>query len=95
MAGVCKGIIKIPFDSLITSSRLKNDLLKLGFADKRLDSLIASQAFSVIRYRGVSPLYRIKAIDRTWYDYVKDNLSLRRRIILAYLVKKRHVEIIS
>ena len=94
LSGLSKGIKNSPFDSLITNSRLKNDLLKLGFNDQRLDLRIAAEAFSLIRYRGISPLYRIKAIDRKWYDYLKDNVSLRRKLILIYLVHKRKIDII-
>ena len=93
-SGISKGIQKYPFDHLIMYSRLRNDLFKLGFTDKRMDSLVAAETFRLIRDRGASRMYRIKAIDREWYEYVKDNLSLRRKLRLYYLLHKMHVDII-
>ena len=93
-SGISKGIQKYPFDPLIIYSRLKNDLFKLGFTDKRMDSLVASEAFRLIRDRGASRMYRIKAIDKEWYEYVKDNLNLRRKIKLYYLLHKMHIDVI-
>ena len=94
LSGVSKGLKNHPFDVLIVVSRLRNDLFKLGFADKRMDSLVASEVFRLIRDRGTSRTYRIKAIDREWYEYVKDNLSLRRKLRLYYLLHKMHIDII-
>ena len=91
-SGISKGIHKRPFDPLIAYSKLKNDLLKLSFADKRLDSCIALEVFHIVR--DISSLYRIKAIDKEWYNYVQDNLNLRRKIILLYLIHKRHIDVV-
>ncbi len=91
-SGISKGIHKRPFDPLITYIRLKNDLFKLNFADKRLDSCIALEVFHIVR--DVSSLYRIKAIDKEWYSFVKSNLNLRRKIILLYLIHKRHIDVV-
>ena len=93
-SGISKGIQKYPFDHLIMYSRLRNDLFKLGFTDKRMDSLVAAETFRLIRDRGASRMYRIKAIDKEWYEYVKDNLSLRRKLRLYYLLHKMHIDII-
>lgn len=93
-AGITKGVQKYPFDLLIVISRLRNDLFKLGFTDKRMDSLVAAEAFRLIRDKGDSRRYRIKAIDKEWYEYIKNNLSSRRRIRLYYLLHKMHIEII-
>ena len=93
-SGISKGIQKYPFDHLIMYSRLRNDLFKLGFTDKRMDSLVAAETFRLIRDRGASRMYRIKAIDKEWYEYVKDNLSLRRKLILYYLLHKMHIDVI-
>ena len=95
LSGLSKEIKKRPFDPLIAISRLKNDLLKLGFTDKRLDYCISLEVYHIIRDRGMSPLYRIKTIDREWYNYIKDNLDLRRRFILFYLIHKREINIIT
>ena len=94
LSGVSKGLKNHPFDVLIIVSRLRNDLFKLGFTDKRMDSLVASEVFRLIRDRGTSRTYRIKAIDKEWYEYVKDNLSLRRKLRLYYLLHKMHIDII-
>ena len=91
-SGISKGIHKRPFDPLIAYSKLKNDLLKLNFTDKRLDSCIALEVFHIVR--DVSSLYRIKAIDKEWYSFVKSNLNLRRKIILLYLIHKRHIDVV-
>ena len=91
--GLSHGVVKRPFDPLIAYSRLKNDLGKLNFSDKRLDQDIALEAFRIIRDRGVTPLYRIKAIDKEWYHFVKDNLSLRRKLLLSYFVYKRKIDV--
>ena len=93
-SGISKGIQKYPFDHLIMYSRLRNDLFKLGFTDKRMDSLVAAETFRLIRDRGASHMYRIKAIDKEWYEYVKDNLSLRRKLLLYYLLHKMHIDVI-
>ena len=90
-SGLSQGIIKRPFDPLIANCRLKNDLRKLNFSDKRLDQNIAAEVFHIIRDRGVTPLYRIKAIDKEWYHFVKENLNLRRKLIISYLVYKRNL----
>ena len=93
-SGISKGIQKYPFDHLIMYSRLRNDLFKLGFTDKRMDSLVAAETFRLIRDRGASHMYRIKAIDKEWYEYVRDNLSLRRKLLLYYLLHKMHIDVI-
>ncbi len=90
-SGLSKGTEKDTFDPLIAFSRLKKDLLKLGCSDKRLDQNIALEVFHIIRDRSVSPLYRIKAIDKDWYHFVKENLNLRRKVILSYLIQKRNI----
>lgn len=95
LTGLSKGIMQRPFDPLIALCRLKEDLLKSGFADKRLDYCIALEVFHIIRDRGMSPLYQTKAIDKEWYHYVKDNLDLRRRLVLFYLIHKRDIDILS
>ena len=95
LSGLSKEIKKRPFDSLIAISRLKNDLLQLGFTDKRLDYCISLEVYHIIRDRSMSPLYRIKAIDKEWYNYVKDNLNLQRKVLLFYFVHKRKIEILS
>ncbi len=94
-SGLSKGIENDMFDPLIAFSRLKNDLLKLGCSDKRLDQNIALEVFHIIRDRGVTPLYRIKAIDKEWYHFVKENLNLRRKILLSYLVYKRKIDVLA
>ena len=94
-SGLGQGIMKRPFDPLIAYSRLKNDLRKLNFSDKRLDQNIALEVFHIIRDRGVTPLYRIKAIDKEWYHFVKDNLNLRRKLLLSYFVCKRKIDVLT
>ncbi len=94
-SGLSQGIIKRPFDPLIANCRLKNDLGKLNFSDKRLDQNIAAEVYHIIRDRGVTPLYRIKAIDKEWYRFVKENLNLRRKLLLSYFVHKRKIDILT
>lgn len=94
-SGLSKGIEKETFDPLIAFSRLKYDLLKLGCSDKRLDENIAVEVFHIIRDRSVTPLYRIKAIDKEWYRFVKENLNLRRKVLLSYLVYKRKIDVLK
>ena len=89
LSGLSNGIKKRPFDALLAISRLKNDLLESGFAGRRLDSRIAAEAFHLIR--DDSPLYRVKALDKEWYNYVKDKLGLRRKLNLMYLIHKKQV----
>lgn len=92
ISGISKAIKKRPFDPLISYSILKNDLLALNFADKRLDSSIALEVFHIVR--DSSSLYRVIAIDKEWYSYIKKNLNLRRKLILFYLIHSRHIDII-
>ena len=94
-SGLSQGIIKRPFDPLIANCRLKNDLRKLNFSDKRLDQNIAAEVFHIIRDRGITPLYRIKVIDEEWYHFVKGNLNLRRKLLLSYLIYKRKIAVIK
>ena len=94
-SGLSQGVMKRPFDPLIAYSRLKNDLRKFNFSDKRLDQNIALEVFHIIRDRGVTPLYRIKAIDKEWYHFVKDNLNLRRKLLLSYFVYKRKIDVLT
>ena len=94
-SGLSLGVMKRPFDPLISISRLKHDLSKLKFADKRLDENIAVEVFHIIRDRGVTPLYRIKAIDKEWYRFVKENLNLRRKVLLSYLIHKRKIDVLK
>ena len=94
-SGLSQGIMKRPFDPLIANCRLKNDLRKLNFSDKRLDENIAVEVFHIIRDRSVTPLYRIKAIDKEWYHFVKENLNLRRKVLLSYLVYKRKIDVLK
>lgn len=93
LSGLSRGAGKRPFDPLIAKCRLKNDLRKLNFSDHRLDSYIATEVYHIIRDRCVTPLYRIKAIDKEWYSFIKDNLNLRRKLLLFYLIRKRKITI--
>lgn len=93
LTGISKQPDKHPLDRVLVMSRLKEDWLQLGFADKRLDRRIAEQIYNFISI--VSPLYRVKAIDEKWYNWVKDNISLGRKLRLFYLVKKKHIDILS
>lgn len=91
--GLSKGTNKQPFDRLLALSRLKDDLFKSGFTDKRLDESVSVEVFHLIR--DDSLLFRVKAIDQNRYNYVKDNLGLRRKLLLIFLVHKKHIKIYS
>lgn len=91
--GLSKGGNKQPFDKLLALSRLKDNLFQSGFTDKRLDKSVSVEVFHLIR--DDSPLFRIKAIDQEWYNYVKGNLDLRRKLLLVLLVHEEHINIYS
>ena len=86
--GLSKGINTQPFDRLLALSRLKDNLFQSGFTDKRLDESVSVEVFHLVR--DDSPLFRVKAIDQEWYDYVKGNLDLRRKILLVFLMIKTY-----
>jgi glycosyltransferase involved in cell wall biosynthesis len=93
LSGLSKGKKERPFDPLIAVSRLKNDLLKSGFADKRLDSCIALEVYHIIK--DISPLYRIKAIDKEFYNFINGNLKLREKLVLFYMIHKKRIAVCS
>ena len=95
LTGLSRGAENRPFDPLIAKCSLKNDLRKLNYSDKRLDSYIATEAYHIIRDRGATPLYRIKAIDTEWYSFIKDNLNLRRKLLLSYLIYTRKIDVVK
>ena len=91
LTGISKQPDKRPLDAILAMIRLKEDWLRLGFSDKRLDRRIAVQMYKFIRM--VSPLYRVTAIDKQCYNYIKDNLDFRKKIELFFLIHKKHISI--
>jgi Glycosyltransferases involved in cell wall biogenesis len=89
--GISKRPEKHPFDKVLVMSRLKEDWLQLGIADKRLDRNIAKEIYCFIS--NVSPLYRVKAIDEQCYNYVKDNLDFWGKLGFFFLIRKKHIPI--
>lgn len=82
--GISKSGVKRPLDKILAITKLKSDLDILGFKDKKLDWKLSVEFYHFIR--GWNDMYRVVGIKKELYDYIYENLDLRRRLCLAYKI---------
>lgn len=92
-AGISKGGMKKPLDKILAIIKLKQDLLKLGFADKKLDWKLSVEFYHFVRGWN-DDLYRVVAMKKDLYDYVMSNLDTRRKLSFWWMCRKKKVKII-
>lgn len=92
-AGISKGGVKRPLDKILAISKLKQDLLKLGFADKMLDWKLSVEFYHFVRGWN-DDLYRVVAMKKDLYEYVMSNLDTRRKLSFWWMGRKKKVKLI-
>lgn len=90
-AGISKGGVKKPLDKILAIIKLKQDLLKLGFADKKLDWKLSVEFYHFVR--GWNDMYRVVAMKKNLYEYVMSNLDTRRKISFWWMRWKKKVQL--
>lgn len=91
-AGISKGGVKKPLDKILAISKLKQDLLKLGFADKKLDWKLSVEFYHFVRGWNDN-MYRVVAMNEGLYDYVMNNLDARRKLSFWWMCRKKKVSL--
>ena len=92
-AGISKGGVKKPLDKILAIIKLKQDLLKLGFADKKLDWKLSVEFYPFVRGWN-DDLYRVVAMKKDLYEYVMSNLDTRRKLSFWWMGRKKKVKLI-
>lgn len=92
-AGISKGGVKKPLDKILAIIKLKQDLLKLGFADKKLDWKLSVEFYHFVRGWN-DDLYRVVAMKKDLYEYVMSNLDTRRKLSFWWIGRKKKVKLI-
>lgn len=86
--GISKGGVKKPLDKILAISKLKEDLLALGFVDKKLDWKLSVEFYHFVR--GLNDgMYRVVAMQKYLYEYVMNNLDTRRKISFWWMGRKK------
>ena len=91
-AGICKSGVKKPLDTILAISKLKKDLLALGFVDKNLDWKLSVEFYHFVR--GWNDMYRVVAMQKDLYDYVMSNLDARRKLSFWWMGRKQKLKLI-
>lgn len=89
-AGISKGGVKKPLDKILAISKLKKDLLALGFADKKLDWKLSIEFYHFVRGWNDN-MYRVVAMKKDLYEYVMSNIDVRRKITFWRMCRKRNI----
>lgn len=92
-AGISKGGVKKPLDKILAIIKLKQDLLKLGFADKKLDWKLSVEFYHFV-HGWNDDLYRVVAMKKDLYEYVMSNLDTRRKLSFWWMGRKKKVKLI-
>lgn len=92
-SGISKGGVKKPLDKILAIIKLKQDLLKLGFADKKLDRKLSVEFYHFVRGWN-DDLYRVVAMKKDLYEYVMSNLDTRRKLSFWWMGRKKKVKLI-
>lgn len=92
-AGISKGGVKKPLDKILAIIKLKQDLLKLGFADKKIDWKLSVEFYHFVRGWN-DDLYRVVAMKKDLYEYVMSNLDTRRKLSFWRMGRKKKVKLI-
>lgn len=89
-ACISKGGVKKPLDKILAISKLKKDLLALGFADKKLDWKLSIEFYHFVRGWNDN-MYRVVAMKKDLYEYVMSNIDVRRKITFWRMCRKRNI----
>lgn len=87
-AGISKGGVKKPLDKILAISKLKEDLLDLGFVDKKLDWKLSVEFYHFVRGWNDN-MYKVVAMHEDLYEYVMNNLDTRRKISFWWMGWKK------
>ena len=93
-SGISKGGVKKPLDKILAISKLKKDLLALGFSDKKLDWKLSVEFYHFVRGWNDN-MYRVVAMHKDLYDYVMSNLDARRKLSFWWMRRKKKVSLIK
>lgn len=91
-SGISKGGVKKPLDKILAISKLKKDLLALGFTDKKLDWKLSVEFYHFVRGWNDN-MYRVVAMHKDLYDYVMSNLDARRKLSFWWMRRKKKVSL--
>ena len=91
-AGISKGGVKKPLDKILAISKLKKDLLALGFADKKLDWKLSIEFYHFVRGWNDN-MYRVVAMHKDLYDYLMSNLDARRKLSFWWMCRKKKLSL--
>lgn len=90
-AGISKGGVKKPLDKILAINKLKQDLLVLGFSDKKLDWKLSIEFYHFVRGWNDN-MYRVVAMEKDLYEYVMNNLDIRRQISFWWMGWKKKLK---
>ena len=93
-AGISKGGVKKPLDKILAISKLKKDLLALGFTDKKLDWKLSIECYHFVRGWNDN-MYRVVAMQKDLYEYVMSNIDVRRKITFWWMCRKKNVQLME
>lgn len=91
-AGISKSGVKKPLDTILAISKLKKDLLALGFVDKKLDWKLSVEFYHFVRGWNDN-MYRVVAMHKDLYDYVMSNLDARRKLSFWWMCRKKKLSL--
>lgn len=89
--GISKGGVKKPLDKILAINKLKQDLLVLGFSDKKLDWKLSIEFYHFVRGWNDN-MYRVVAMHKDLYEYVMSNIDVRRKITFWWMCRKKKVK---
>lgn len=89
-AGISKSGVKKPLDTILAISKLKKDLLALGFVDKKLDWKLSVEFYHFVRGWNDN-MYRVVAMHKDLYEYVMSNIDVRRKITFWWMCRKQNI----
>lgn len=91
MRGISKGGIKRPLDKILAINKLKYDLNKKIYTCEKIDWKLCVEFYHFIL--GLNKNYRVKAIKKSLYSYIYNNLDIRRKLVFLYFIKKNKIVI--
>ena len=92
LSGISKGGLKRPLDKSIAFSKLINDLKILNKNTEIIEWQLACEIYHYIRR--INTVYNVISIRRELYGYIMDNLDIRRKLLVYFLLKKRNIKVI-
>ena len=87
LSGISKGGLKRPLDKSIAFSKLINDLKILNKNTEIIEWQLACEIYHYIRR--INTVYNVISIRRELYGYLMDNLDIRRKLLVYFLLKKK------